>query len=202
MKKLATVFCLAATLFWPGTGLALQFSPPVLLGGFAGRVAEYPYNARSTSLEGRYYDFGRDKNHVIRYYNYGSGYGDREWIGPADNPEVRYPGSFHELYEIQSDIGIRFYIATGQGSDGWCWVDIFGRDKSGKFVRYLNSRDLKKYRSDGYHDPLGSPTVFVRGDTIVLDCGSRSRSGRDERWQYILKWDDKAQWFGIDYQVL
>ncbi|MDU2063291.1 MAG: hypothetical protein E6713_00525 [Sporomusaceae bacterium] len=197
MQRITIMVLLAALWIVPSLGSAMQLSSPVLLGGFAGKLQETPFNMRFSSVDDQFCDFGQDQDHVIRVYGQKTAFGRTAYtqIGLANKSSVRYPFWGDKIYEVKTDIGIRIYVTIAQGSDGVCGVDIFGIDRTGNFVKYLNWKDLKNYRWNEFYGSIGTRVqVFLQGDTILLKCGSGTST-----WKYILKWDDNAQWFGIDY---
>ena len=77
---------------------------------------------------------------------------------------------------------------------------IIGRQKNGKFVKYINTVDItNRYFGCGKHG--ASPIVYTNlqsvGNTLVV---SYATGGFPKKTigEFRFKWDDKAQWFGVE----
>lgn len=79
-----------------------------------------------------------------------------------------------------------------------------GKTKDGKFIKYIGHEGLRAYHSESeFFGPMGNMcSIQVEGDTLILNGGIESFQGIQKQWRFRLKWDEKAQWLGIDYQDL
>ena len=95
--------------------------------------------------------------------------------------------------------GSRDYILIGRRADG-TWVKYF--DMEGINVKYFG---LSK---DNYGTTMGNrcPIIYEKyrcqGDTIIIDYKrSRGKSGYVKEGEFRFKWDEHAQWFGVEHIV-
>jgi len=105
------------------------------------------------------------------------------------------------IYKISTDEGITFYAFRewyGPDSD---WI-IVGKKNDGVWVKYFYTNDVtKKYFAPSRHGAssanYGIPTC--NGNTIIIRYGINGASGdKKPSGEFRFKWDDKAQWFGVE----
>ena len=194
MKKL--IILLIIIFNFPTSCWAITLSQPIGIGNLTTKDgSRYGSQfALPTSLENQYYDFGRDN--IVRFYlmrNAQNRFGDPNNI---NNTVPIWSLAFYDIYEIVSNKGDVFFVVKDGGTDGVQNIDIIGKTSDGKYITYLSKENFEGiYPKKDYWGPIGnSVRIAVENNTIILNCGNRSSS-----WQYRLKWDDNAQWFGIEY---
>ena len=211
MKKLlAAVIVLFSVLLVPTNVLAMQFSDPVLISTINTRFALNRLEG-TEKLISDYHDFS-GKTNTVRVYVDTRSQGKFVYaVGEPHNLSNRvglnfsYGGKvFFSLYEINGDDGNVIYIAVpGNMVKRY---QIIGRKKNGKYVCYVDPSRMaddwhldKEHLEDNYSGQLYAvkSTFYVESDTIVFDY-----SNKKYRWQYRFKWDDNAQWFGVEYTEL
>lgn len=97
-----------------------------------------------------------------------------------------------QIYRIKNDGGIELYLAQTETGGGGS-IQVFGKTKEGKWVRYFNTNDARK--SFGIPNRSYIESFFMVDDEIILQF-SPGRMRQDGELRY--KWDDKAQWFGVE----
>lgn len=175
---------------------AMQFSWPVIIGRVLTKDGKNfsADNAYPSSKSNLYYDFGRDKNHLIRVSveKQNTKFGDPQ---DATNAVSIGIGSWLDIMEITGEKDKHVYLLAKESSDGSKEITIIGKTDSGKFVQYAGNKTFENYRNHSIFGPLtGNVKVTVEQDTIYIRGNSTTES-----YQFELKWDDEAQWFGIDY---
>lgn len=175
---------------------AMQFSWPVIIGRILTKDGKNfgANNAHPSSKANVYYDFGRDKNHLIRVAveKPDAKFGDPQDVTNFVPIQI---GMWLDILEITGEQDKRVYILDKEISDGSKEITIIGKTDGGKFVQYAGNKTFENYRNHPIFGPLtGRVKVTVEQDTIYI----RGTSNK-EAYQFELKWDDEAQWFGIDY---
>ena len=92
--------------------------------------------------------------------------------------------TLYMIHEWQFDIFGETYVLLGRLSDG-------------SFVKYFDSRDLRKNFFDQVSNRNYAPYFSgwrLDGDTVVLEYKRYSGNGGEFRF----KWDDAAQWFSVE----
>ena len=84
---------------------------------------------------------------------------------------------------------------------------IIGKRQDGRWVKYIDSKNISKSyfgNKDGYKEDGG---IFYKqpicsGSTIIIPyCRWYWKGLSSNEGEIHLKWDDKAQWFGIEQVV-
>ena len=204
------VALLAAVLLTPGMASAMQFSEPVLIGDLGARVKSggmkyFPRMALPSSNPGFYYDYQGQKE-VLRFYLRAATGADQRLGSSNDmNNTIVVPGlmDWNSIYEVPSDSNRKFYVFVYSGSDAFAGATILGTNKDNKYVKYIDSVGFVKAQAGAIPNFLGAMghangiRFSIRGgDTLIIDCGTQ------QQWRYLLKWDEKAQWFGIAIEKL
>ena len=85
---------------------------------------------------------------------------------------------------------------------------MIGRQKDGKWVSYVDSKNLSDLYFSGNEAYKASEGVHYetpqfQGDTMVIPYTFSSESGRRivTNGEFRFKWDEVAQWFGIEQVV-
>ena len=124
-------------------------------------------------------------------------------FGGKNNYIISIESQYKKIYKIDSNEGLTIYsIVRISGSEQ---INIIGRQKDGKWVSYINTEILTNKFFGGkqaYKAAAGVhyETPEVQNDTIIIPYDFSSVSGRSitTKGEFRFKWDDKAQWFGIE----
>ena len=114
-----------------------------------------------------------------------------------------------EIYKISTNEGITFYmIHTSYDLPDETWWTLIGRRNDGVWVKYFSSLDItKKYFGQQGNVWNGLSICCddfrVKGDTIVIEYSryhknSGQRGNLVKEGEFQFKWNDAAQWFGIE----
>ena len=128
-------------------------------------------------------------------------------FGGKNNYILNTDSSSKKISKIDNNKDMKFYILY----HNYCvsHLHILGKQKNGKWVVYLDSKKISEryfsgkdgYKLDGgiiYEEPI------CKDDTIIVKYyrWSWSWKGRNEyEGEFRFKWDDKAQWFGVEQVV-
>ena len=224
MKKFFGV--IFSLLFMTNSAVAMTFSQPVEIGtvGFPVQAPYHgfiidgattntgtPYNETEFTYKGKPLQtytkgvatFGNGNDALFCYYDFTTGdYINAIKFGGKNNYVLSRTGTDKDILKIENDGGITLYVVY----HNYCvsHLNIIGRQKDGKWVNYIDSKEISKnyfsgkdaYKEDGgviYEKPISS------GDTIIIPYYRWHWEGRSEHEGEIrLKWDDAAQWFGIE----
>lgn len=225
MKKI--FFTLFALTIFSTDCFAMTFSQPVKIGGIGFRI-QAPYHGYevdgATKNNGESY-FENGKLIKTPFYTYTKGIA--QWgtgnnalfcnylrstkengsfikFGGKNNYVVSLESQYKKIYKIDTNEGLTLYsIVRISGTER---INIIGRQKNGKWVSYVDSETLtNKYFSgkqaykahDGVH--YGEP--LVQKDTIVIPYKYQLQFRVAAEGEFRFKWDDAAQWFGIEQVV-
>lgn len=106
------------------------------------------------------------------------------------------------IEQIKTNEDITLYILTRSawGVDYTNYI-LIGRRKDGIFVKYFETDDIRQqyFGKSGREGRI----PFVRnvscsGDTIIIGYERYGKSGSFKAGEFRFKWDDKAQWFGVE----
>lgn len=215
-----------ALLFFTSSVAAMTFSQPVKIGeiGFPVQAPYHgfivdgaktntgtPYNENEFTYKGAPLQtyvkgvaiFGDDKNALFCEYDFDSNdFATSLKFGGRDNYVLNRTGTFKEILKIKSDSGLTFYVVYHEycGSH----LNIIGKQKDGNWVNYIDSKkisDMHFNGKDGYKEDGGViyEKPISKGDTIIIPYYRWYWQGNSETEGEIrLKWDDAAQWFGIE----
>ena len=201
---------------------AMTFSQPVKIGMI--NVSQVGKSAGGVSIEGATYNdgeyFSKYPYNVGNNKSYGKGisrFGDGEdalyfhydmyksvtkFGGKNISNTVDKKIFCDEIYKITSDGGVTLYpIRFIYGSESL--YTIIGRQKDGKWVTFINSDELaRKYLGFIEFGTVAYPvfSLSCEGDTLVMKYRTLRRSKVFEG-EFRFKWDDAAQWFGIEHIV-
>lgn len=111
-----------------------------------------------------------------------------------------------EIYKIASNEYITFYmIHDSYDLPDENWWTLIGRRKDGVWVKYFSSLDVtKKYfgKQGNVWEGLAicCDNFRVSGNTMIIEYSRCYESGRKQikEGEFQFKWDDKAQWFGVE----
>ena len=113
------------------------------------------------------------------------------------------------IYTTKNDSNVTLYLLRGEGPiAGTTNYILHGRRSDGIFVKYFDLEDINiKYfglQKNKYGTTRGrlSPwykNLRCQGDTIIIDYErSHGRSGYVKEGEFRFKWDEAAQWFGVE----
>ena len=208
---------------------AMTFSQPVKIGGI-GFPIQSPYHGfivngasynngtyyieKPNSINGIKEDFktyikgiacfGNGDNALYCDYNFNAtDHNNAIKFGGNDNYIIFTESLYKTIYRIDTDEGLTIYsIVSISGVEQ---INIIGRQKDGKWVSYIDSEILtNKYfggkqaykSSDGVHYSL----LQVKNDTIIIPYKYQLHKVVTEG-EFRFKWDDNAQWFGVEQVV-
>lgn len=216
-KFLGMILCMC--FLFSGNCFAMQFSQPVKIGGICvdqsskqGVLIENAsYNNgdyyikakkdnRSTYGKGMA-RFGNGEDALYVHYNYYTDFG-KFYFGGKDKQNTIVPPNvltIYDIFRINTDKKITIYPLRKFYSAESDYI-IIGRRADGKFVKYIDTREItKRYFSwDGtgassvtYHD------LYTQGNTLIMKY---QRYGYKQLIEgtFYFKWDDNAQWFGVE----
>ena len=230
-KSLGKIIGLSlGVLTFAGSALAMTFSQPEKIGE-VGVPAQAPYhgfivkgeshNTGTPYLEDASYSqsgevlktyvkgiagFGTDANALYCDYDFNSAdFAKAIRFGGENAYVVALDGSDKDIFRIDNSDKMALYAIYHEYAGSQ--LNIIGRQPSGKWVSYINSKDISNmyfagkdaYKEDGgviYDKPV------CRDDTIVVVYRRWHWSGVSEpEGEIHFFWDDKAQWFGVDQVV-
>lgn len=191
---------------------AMQFSNPVKIGSYYNTRAGGPSLARGegyTKLTDTQCVFGYG-NTALKFTHknmYGAIRRGRQegsstctgvYIGQQKVESLRYLNG--EIYRITGDQGEVFYFVYG-GAALDRSLALIGLCE-GSYYHAIGISDLSPYvgsdlRSVGSAADLILSTPRTVGDEILVDVKDYRKNTVG---QFIFKWDESAQWFGIEYQ--
>ena len=218
MRKLLGLIMFVCLLF-SGNCFAMQFSQPIEIGEAgimqAGGGGVYIDGADYNS--GKFYTkyrkdntrgyekgiarFGDGEDALYLHYSY-RGY--LKFGGQDINNTIEDNILISTIYKIKSNEGITLYPIYKTYGPEFDYL-IIGRRADGRFVKYIDTREITK-RYFGWDVYGASPATYkdltAQGDTLIMKYHYRNRANRTiTEGRFIFKWDDNAQWFGIDRTV-
>ena len=107
------------------------------------------------------------------------------------------------IYEIDSDSGLTIYaIRFFYGPDSE--FTIIGKQNDGKFVKYVDTQEIsKKYfgiDTRGGASPIWYNIPKSKEDTIIIQY-SNGKNPKISIGEFRFKWDESAQWFGVEHII-
>ena len=123
----------------------------------------------------------------------------------AKNNVQVLPGIPTTIFRIRTDSGITFYMLSHGDAAGFgTHQTLIGRRKDGTFVKYFETREIKKRYFDSRtasrtSDELGK--IAFEENTMIIRYGKYDVNGFVPSGEFRFKWDDSAQWFGVERVV-
>ena len=224
MKKRVLGLSVGICMLSLGNCFAMQFSPTKKIGEINYRVgaprgvyiegaaADWPdYTTKDT-----YMDKYRNKNIVAYskgvakfgegtdglYVHYNLHERDSIRFGSKDITKTISPKNdrpYHWIYQIKSDEGITLYPVEFVEPDSY-W-NILGRRPDGTWVTYIDTRNIAKQYfgiTEKYYYAVHFAQPIVQGDTLIMKYGTYPTK---EKGEFRFRWDENAQWFGIEQIV-
>ena len=116
------------------------------------------------------------------------------------------PGIPTFIWLIKTNSEMTFYMiehgdAAGFGSS----CTLIGKNKEGKFVKYLNTYEIKdRYFGEKNHRGIGDEwnKFSFQDNTIIIRYGKYGSYNKfNAIGEFRFTWDDRAQWFNIEHVV-
>ena len=154
--------------------------------------------------------------------NYGKGFGGNYQEGAKNG--VKFGGKNNDglipfekqIYEtgcaiekINTDKDLTLYMLTYHPAAGSLDYILIGRRADGVWVKYFDLEDINvKYfglSKNDYGTTMGNRCLIMyrkcrcQGDMIIIDYERlHGRSGYVKEGEFRFKWDEAAQWFGVE----
>lgn len=149
--------------------------------------------------------FGDDENAIFVHHR--SGYKNYPNFGSKNisNSVSVEPGLYGcTIFQLNNDKNIKMYIVRPDEAMAVVLnYTLLGKMNDGTFVKYLSFRDTwNKYV--GNNRKNGRP--FTEGihcdkDTVVIEYARYDRGKKIKTGEFRFKWDETAQWFGVEHVV-
>ena len=106
-----------------------------------------------------------------------------------------------DIYLIKTDTDRTFYLLENSSPVWWGGhCVLIGKNKDGKFFRYFDTSVIKKkYRIGTSSRPNNDGKFYCNNDTITI-CYTSGSDG-SILGEFRFKWDESAQWFGVQHIV-
>ena len=107
------------------------------------------------------------------------------------------------IYQIKNNNGITLWLIFEKGpAEGKTNYILLGVLKNGKWVKYFDTREITKKFFGEKLGIINTPCykkLYCNGDKIIIDYNIyKLDKGFIKAGEFRLKWDEKAQWFGIE----
>lgn len=102
------------------------------------------------------------------------------------------------IYRIETNEGITLYFITSGDEVPGYEAYLLGRRKDGVWVKYIDTRSvLENYFGK---TNMNCRMIEVNDDTLIIKFGSPYAMGGKKYIEgaFRFKWDDAAQWFGVE----
>ena len=136
------------------------------------------------------------KEHLIEFGNKNSNLILKSNLGTAMDTLIT-------IYQIKNNNNITLWLIFEKGpSEGKSNFVLLGALKSGKWVKYFDTREITKRFFGEKLGIINTPcykTLYCKGDTLTIDYNIyKLDKGFIKAGEFKFKWDEKAQWFGVD----
>lgn len=149
-----------------------------------------------------HYNAYTDKSYISEDYTQNScRFGGRDFANTIANAI-----DYCTISRISTDGDIMFYLLlNGGGVAQYANYVLIGRRADGKFVKYFDTNDVRMayLGIDGQRNSLLKKQYTI-GDTLVIEYEYTSdyKNIHSKKYgEFRFKWDDKAQWFGVEQVV-
>ena len=162
--------------------------------------------------------WGNGKDALYCEYDYylNSNRDDRLKFGGKNNFLVKEMTG-RDILKIESNEGLTIYVLYRQFMY-FAYLDIIGCRPDGTWVKYINFKQLekqffeelsKKYMIDLAYGNHGNKLeyyydgnfIYTKNDTIIVLYSLWKGWDRLQKGEFRFKWDEKAQWFGVEQVV-
>ena len=159
--------------------------------------------------------WGKDKDSLYCEYDsyLSSTRNDRLKFGGKNNFVVQETTG-RDILKIESNKGITIYVLYRQFMY-FAYLDIIGCRQDGTWVKYVDFKQLekqffedlsKKYMIDLAYGNHGNKLeyyyngnfVSTKGDTVIVIYSLWKGWERLQKGEFRFKWDESAQWFGVE----
>ena len=168
----------------------------------------YPYDSLIKFSDGENAIF---VNHKSGYMNFPK-FGDKN-IENSIKIELGLYGA--TIFQVKNDSNIKFYLIRTEDAmaSSINWICIGKKDD--QWIKYFDIRDIRKkyfgnnntirlFFSSGSYESSGGDSRYARtyckNDTIIMEYkyyeNNVSKTG-----EFRFKWDDAAQWFGVEHII-
>ena len=214
MRKILGLMVCIFVMF-SGNCFAMQFSQPVEIGrlgllhgggnGVFFNNASYndgdiAYRKGKTIAYGKGLAcFGNGADALYVHYDYYSEVGIFYFGGKDIANTVSDNFIIFDVFKINTDEGITIYPLYKVHGPEFDYF-IVGRRADGRFVKYIDTRELTK-RYFGWDGTSASPVTYhdlsTQGNALIMKY---QRYGYKQLIEgtFYFKWDDNAQWFGVE----
>ena len=104
------------------------------------------------------------------------------------------------ISKIETDSGLVLYVLDRRGGD-WSSENcsIIGRREDGVFVKYFDMVNIRKmyFAKPRY---VHFTKIYTQGDSIIINY-EYFYPNSESQGEFRFKWDDDAQWFGVEQVV-
>jgi len=125
-------------------------------------------------------------------------------FGGKNNYIIAIENQYKNIFKIYTDEGLTLYlIERNSGSER---INIIGQQKDGKWVSYIDSDILTNKFFGGkqsykMHDGVHYLKPKIQSDIIIIPYKYQLQLKVVSEGEFRFKWDDAAQWFGIEHIV-
>lgn len=212
-----------AIIFMVGHCSAMEFSQPVYMGGIGFHIGgqEHGYLVDDASYnDGTIYKetnkfaakfsyikgtagWGNGEDALYCIYDSQATENNRFKFGGKNNCTINIDGPYKHIYKISTNVGITLYMLNW--ASGISHYDIIGRQKDGKWVKYIDTNQISKTYFGGkeaykLRGGVAYDKPQFEGDTIILNYKTYTEyDGKIiNQGEMRFKWDDAAQWFSVE----
>ena len=213
MKKIILLFILLLmSLSSISIASSTQFNQPVYIGWYANTRAGGPSPAIAEGYDSKTYDsftFGRGTEALTfkfenYYYNGRAASSITKGVFIGKNFITKRIIACPKIYRITDNKGRVFYLAKGITS-GTEQVFLLMGKCAGSYYNAIMISDLQKYCPDiEFMDHDGAPCLenpYIVGNEIRLPYKRSYWKASSKTGEFIFKWNDEVQWFGIQHIV-
>ena len=143
--------------------------------------------------------FGNDDDALYCQYNFDFASRSSKKFG-GKNQYVYNDGFFYkDIFKIKSDNGLTLYYLLY--SYKYTHFAVIGRFSNGKWVKFFDENYLNKNYFSNNNFPHYND-LKCNGDTLIISYRQGYPSKNKENiGEFRFKWDDAAQWFGVEHIV-
>lgn len=220
LKVRVLVLVLSILVVCMGNALAMQFYQPEELGYISFYMAQNggayfqgesnvtgKYHRSSIGIGREYYGqgivkYGSGRDVIYIHYDTTEPYYCNARVGSKDiGNTVEVFLQSDTVKRIRTSDDITLYVFEYAHSFQHFYT-IIGKIPSGKFVKYIDSRDIaSRYYGEKANRSIQFQNFICSGDTIVIPYAFYHGTYIEKVGEFRFKWDEDAQWFGIE-QVL
>ncbi len=105
------------------------------------------------------------------------------------------------ISRISTDGKITFYLLlNGGGVAEYADYVLIGQREDGKFVKYFDTANIRKaYLGGLWHNSLLQKKYTIGNIFIIEYEYPQNNNNSKKHGEFRFKWDDKAQWFGVEH---